>query len=184
LHPEYFSLSRLIDEVAHTMRPLMRQKENAFFIELDPQADRLFADQVRIRQVLLNLLSNANKFTGHGRIALEVARHTEDGEAWVSMKVTDSGIGISEENQQKLFKPFTQIDPSSTRKYGGTGLGLVISLRFCQLMGGRITVESQVGKGCRFTVWLPVQAKIQPECEDRAPDQGLLCMESQRAGIQ
>jgi signal transduction histidine kinase len=182
LLPDYFSLSRLIDEVAHTMRPLMIQKDNAFFIELDPRVDRLYADQIRIRQVLLNLLSNANKFTEHGRITLEIAQHMENGETWVSMKVADTGIGISEENQQKLFTPFTQVDPSSTRKYGGTGLGLVISLRFCQLMGGKITVESQLGKGCRFTVWLPVHGKIQNPPGEQQRDHELLCMEHQRAG--
>ena len=118
-----------------------------------------YGDRARLRQILLNLLGNAAKFTDNGDIAFGVARdETADGAAWVRFTVADTGIGISSAHLAHLFEPFVQVDPSSTRRYEGTGLGLAISHRFCQMMGGHITVESQVGRGSTFTVHLPVAA--------------------------
>jgi CheY-like chemotaxis protein/anti-sigma regulatory factor (Ser/Thr protein kinase) len=115
----------------------------------------MHADQTRIRQALLNLVSNANKFTEHGSVTVDVARVTSKGGEDITMAVRDTGIGMSSEQRSRLFQEFVQADPSTTRKYGGTGLGLAISRRFCQMMGGEITVESQLGKGSTFTIRLP-----------------------------
>jgi CheY-like chemotaxis protein len=109
----------------------------------------------KLRQILLNLLSNASKFTQAGTISLEVDRETRSGHAGYRFRVKDTGIGMTPEQVGKLFEPFTQADSSTTRKYGGTGLGLAISRRFCHIMGGDITVESELGSGSTFTCWLP-----------------------------
>src|SRR5207244_4081889 len=106
---------------------------------------------------LFNLLSNAAKFTDKGTISLRADRAIDAGKEWIRFRVRDSGIGMTAEQQAKLFQAFTQADASTTRKYGGTGLGLAISRRFCQMMGGDISVESEMGKGCLFTIRLPAK---------------------------
>jgi len=113
------------------------------------------ADLTKVRQALLNVLSNACKFTERGTITLGVIREMVDGAAWIRFRVTDTGIGMTPEQMGKLFQAFHQADASATRKYGGTGLGLVISQRICQMMGGEITVESALGQGSTFTISLP-----------------------------
>jgi signal transduction histidine kinase len=110
---------------------------------------------MRLRQALLNLMSNANKFTERGTISVDARQALENGRDWISIAVSDTGIGMTTEQMGKLFQEFSQADASTTRKYGGTGLGLAISKRFCQMMGGDITVESEPGKGSVFTVRLP-----------------------------
>ena len=119
----------------------------------------MHADQMRLRQALLNLLSNANKFTEHGTISVDAQQGQEHGRDWVTIAVADTGIGMTPEQMGKLFQEFSQADASTTRKYGGTGLGLAISKRFCQMMGGDITVESKPGKGSTFTIRLPRMAQ-------------------------
>ncbi|WP_416360983.1 ATP-binding protein [Microcoleus sp. FACHB-672] len=109
-----------------------------------------------MRQVLFNLLSNAAKFTTNGRVTLTVTREVESIPDWIHFCVEDTGIGMSLEEQQRLFEAFIQGDASTTRKYGGTGLGLAISRHFCEMMGGEIAMESELGKGSVFTVRLPV----------------------------
>src|SRR5207248_11526817 len=111
------------------------------------------------RQALLNLLSNANKFTDHGTISIDARQREEDGRDWITISVADTGIGMTPEQMGRLFQEFSQADASTTRKYGGTGLGLAISKRFCQMMGGDITVESNPGKGSTFTIRLPRHAQ-------------------------
>ena len=111
---------------------------------------------MKTRQILLNLLSNAGKFTRDGAITLDVSRRTVDGVAGIEFRVTDTGVGMTAEQTGKIFDPFTQADVTTTRKYGGTGLGLAIVSRFCQLMGGSVSVESRPGEGSRFTVRLPL----------------------------
>jgi PAS domain S-box-containing protein len=143
----------LLHEVVATVEPLMRQGGNTLALEVDPDLGLLLADALRLRQVLLNLLSNAAKFTEDGQVRLCVAR-ADDG-ATMAFVVSDTGIGMSEEQLARLFQPFTQADASTTRRYGGTGLGLAISRRFCQLMGGEITVTSAPGQGSTFTITLP-----------------------------
>ena len=109
----------------------------------------------KVRQVLLNLLSNAAKFTEHGTITLKISRERIDEQEWVCFKVADTGIGMTPEQVSNLFQAFTQADASTTRKYGGTGLGLALSQRLCRLMGGDITVVSEPGIGSTFTIRLP-----------------------------
>jgi signal transduction histidine kinase len=113
------------------------------------------ADQMRLRQALLNLMSNANKFTDRGNITVDARQKQEEGRDWVTIAVADTGIGMTAEQMDKLFQEFSQADAFTTRKYGGTGLGLAISKRFCQMMGGDITVESEPGRGSTFTIRLP-----------------------------
>jgi signal transduction histidine kinase len=110
---------------------------------------------MRLRQALLNLMSNANKFTDHGTITIDARQGQEDGRDLVAISVADTGIGMTPEQMGKLFQEFSQADASTTRKYGGTGLGLAISKRFCQMMGGDIRVESAPGRGSTFTIRLP-----------------------------
>src|SRR5204862_4797010 len=113
------------------------------------------ADQMRLRQALLNLMSNANKFTERGTIMIDARHRQENGGDWIRLAVADTGIGMTPEQMGKLFQEFSQASSSTASKYGGTGLGLVISRRFCQMMGGDITVASEPGKGSVFTVRLP-----------------------------
>jgi CheY-like chemotaxis protein len=124
-------------------------------------AGTMLADVTKVRQILLNLLSNACKFTDHGTISLEVDRNTLDGQDWIRFRISDTGIGITGKQRDNLFQEFTQADVSIARKYGGTGLGLAISHRFVQLMKGRIAVESLPGHGSTFTVELPAEAAIE-----------------------
>jgi signal transduction histidine kinase len=113
------------------------------------------ADQTRLRQTLLNLMSNANKFTEKGTVTIAAHQGQENGRDWVTLSVTDTGIGMTPEQMDKLFQEFSQASSKTASKYGGTGLGLVISRRFCQMMGGDITVESEPGRGSTFTIRLP-----------------------------
>jgi signal transduction histidine kinase len=118
---------------------------------------------MRLRQALLNLMSNANKFTERGTITVDARQGQENGRDWVAIAVADTGIGMTPEQVGKLFQEFSQADASTTRKYGGTGLGLAISKRFCQMMGGDITVESEPGRGSIFTIRLPRIVKVSKE---------------------
>ena len=115
----------------------------------------MHADQMRLRQALLNLMSNANKFTDRGTITIDAHHGRQNGRDWITLAVTDTGIGMSAEQMSKLFQEFAQASSSTASKYGGTGLGLVISRRFCQMMGGDITVESESARGSTFTIRLP-----------------------------
>src|SRR6185295_10820449 len=117
----------------------------------------------KLRQSLLNLLSNASKFTSAGVIRLEVVREPGPRGDWLEFRVTDSGIGMTPEQMGRLFEAFAQADASTTRKYGGTGLGLAISRKFCQMMGGELTVTSEPGKGSTFTIRLPVEVQPTPD---------------------
>ncbi len=164
LYLEDFPVSDLVEEVRATAAPLVERNGNAFRITLDPSTDGpMRADLTKTRQILLNLLSNAAKFTRAGEVRLEVARRTAGGTDWVRFRVTDSGIGMSPQQQAKVFEPFSQADVSTTRKYGGTGLGLSICKRFCEMMGGDIYVDSRPGEGSTFTVQLP--AKVLDESD-------------------
>lgn len=143
-------LKVLIQEIEATVEPLIRKNSNRLEIVYRTDALTLRSDATRVRQVLYNLLSNAAKFTSNGRVALEVSDGLEAGERFVTLLVSDSGIGITAEQLQRLFQPFTQADISTQRIYGGTGLGLALSRRFCRLLGGDLTVESVWGEGSRF----------------------------------
>jgi hypothetical protein len=164
LRLEPFSIKALLNDVIPTIHPLIHQNHNTLKVEYRLAPTTMNADITRVRQVLLNLLSNAAKFTDHGIITLQVMGevHGEAGPAeepgpdeWIVFQVKDNGIGMTLEQVAHLFEPFAQGDTSTTRKYGGTGLGLAISRHFCRMMGGDITVESVVGEGSVFTVRLP-----------------------------
>jgi len=154
LHPEPFSLPDLIQDVMTTIRPLVETKGNKIHT-ISEEKGEMSADVTKLRQILINLLSNANKFTDAGSITFEVYKETRDVRHGIAFRVQDTGIGMTPEQLDKLFQPFTQADASTTRKYGGTGLGLAISQRFSHLMGGDIRVESVFGEGTTFTCWLP-----------------------------
>jgi signal transduction histidine kinase len=155
LQLEPFALAPLIANVVKTIEPMAAKNANQVAVQCDGEIGTLHADQMRLQQALLNLMSNANKFTDHGTITID-ARHGQEGSRdWVTIAVGDTGIGMTAEQIGKLFQEFSQADASTTRKYGGTGLGLAISKRFCQMMGGDITVESEPGRGSTFTIRLP-----------------------------
>ena len=139
-------------------RPDAERNGNRLSVQYDDDLGSMVADQTRVRQVILNLLSNACKFTNNGDVTIEASRDTIDGLGWLSLSVLDTGIGMTEEQMGKLFREFSQADPSTTRKFGGTGLGLAISRRLCDHMGGDISVESAPGKGSCFTVRLPIHS--------------------------
>ena len=158
LHLEDFEVLPLIDEIATTLQPAAAKNSNEIKIHVSENLGFMRADITKVRQILFNLLSNACKFTDHGTIALDVDQNDRDG--CIRFRVSDTGIGISEKQQQNLFFEFSQADASIARKYGGTGLGLAITHRFVQLMRGQISVESEPGKGSIFTVRLPTQVAL------------------------
>lgn len=150
-----FDLRSLVDDVKTTIYPLASKNRNSLDVRVNGNLGKMRADETRVRQVLFNVLSNAAKFTKDGLISLQVMRRQDNGMDWVTFHVSDTGIGMTEEQISKIFEPFTQADASTGTKYGGTGLGLAISKKFCEMMGGKITVESEPGKGTEFKVILP-----------------------------
>ncbi|HJZ50403.1 MAG TPA: histidine kinase N-terminal 7TM domain-containing protein [Roseiflexaceae bacterium] len=196
---EKFNLPALVAYVATTVRPLVEQNDNTLTVDCPEEIGSMYADLTRVRQILFNLLSNAAKFTNGGAITLRVNRQSavssgqsiSDSAAsrslptadWIVFRVTDTGIGMTQEQLDGLFKEFMQADASTTRKYGGTGLGLALSRRFCQMMGGDIAVASQPGQGSTFTVRLPAVVGEQPEAPAPAtPDSGAPKVEAEISG--
>ena len=172
LYLETFEVPGMVGEVVSTIDTLVKKKGNRLQVELDETIGEMRADVTKVRQALFNLLSNAAKFTHEGVIGLVVQGDQEDGVDWIRMSVSDSGIGIPPEKIDHVFEEFSQADETTTRDYGGTGLGLPISRRFCQMMGGDITLESIVGKGSTFTIRLPLQVTEiaeEPEATDETP---------------
>ncbi len=180
LYLENFDVATMIEEVMTTAQPLVEKKGNALALKTKGELGTMYADQPKVRQILLNLLSNAAKFTEKGvitigveRIKIEKSRSAkqnknndfQSGSNYTSQvlmfRVSDTGIGMTNEQLEQIFKPFTQADASTTRKYGGTGLGLTISQRLCQILGGEISVESEDGKGSTFIVSLPERVVMQ-----------------------
>jgi adenylate cyclase len=157
LNPEPVNLARLIDEVIGTAGQLAEKNKNRLVVEAQENLDVLNADPMRLKQILLNLLSNSCKFTKEGQVALRV-RKVADGRDWIELAVADSGIGMTAEQQAKLFQEFTQADSLTARRYGGTGLGLALSRKLARMMDGDVTVTSELGKGSVFTVRLPARA--------------------------
>ncbi|OQW93716.1 MAG: hypothetical protein BWK79_09715 [Beggiatoa sp. IS2] len=158
LYLETFDLQAMIDHVIVTIEPLMENKANMLQVMCEDNLGEMHTDLTKTRQILLNLLSNASKFTEQGTVTLEVKREPEEGD-WITFLIIDEGIGMTHDQQAKLFQAFTQADVSITRKYGGTGLGLAITKSFTQMLGGTITVESEFGKGSQFTVRLPARVE-------------------------
>jgi len=162
LSPEPVNLARLIDDVIGTARQLAEQNKNRLIVENQEGLGPLTVDPMRLRQVLLNLLSNACKFTKEGQVALRV-RKVVDGRDWIEFAVSDTGIGMTPVQQARVFEEFTQADASTARQYGGTGLGLAITRKLAQMMGGDVMVASEPGKGSVFTVRLPADADTLPK---------------------
>jgi len=153
---ETFEVAPLLRNVIETARPLLEKGNNTLRTDLRLSDRQMTADQTKVRQILFNLLSNAAKFTENGTITLESWVEEEGGRSRIAIRVTDTGIGMAADQVKILFQAFTQADASATRKYGGSGLGLAITRHFCRMMGGEITVESELQKGSSFTVRLPV----------------------------
>jgi urea ABC transporter urea binding protein len=186
---ETVDVLNLVDQVVTTVQPLVGKNGNTLSVNCDRDIGTIHADSAKLRQALLNLASNAAKFTDRGKITLNVwkeewevlpAENSEDlsdiGSEFhkysIVFQVTDTGIGMTDDQVSRLFGAFAQADDSTTRRYGGTGLGLTISRKFCQMMGGDITVESEFDCGSTFTIRLPMAIKIEKEAEgDRAPEE-------------
>ncbi|NOX75850.1 MAG: response regulator [Gammaproteobacteria bacterium] len=159
LYEEWYDIREVVDGVVETIQPLVQQNNNTLAVKCADNIGNLYADITKTRQTLFNLLSNAVKFTQGGHIQLTVWREMTGEQEQVFFSVRDNGIGMNRDDQEKLFESFSQADASTTREFGGTGLGLVISQHFCHMMGGSIHVVSERGKGSTFTVMLPVQKK-------------------------
>jgi signal transduction histidine kinase len=155
LHPEPIPAGEVLEEAIAAAAPLAARNRNRLEAECDAKAGCVYADRRRLRQCLLNLLSNAAKFTENGSITVRVTRERNGAGDWIAYRVQDTGIGIRLEEQQKIFESFHQVDSSHARKHEGTGLGLAITRQLCQLMGGDVGVESEPGKGSVFTIRLP-----------------------------
>jgi signal transduction histidine kinase len=158
----------MVAGVVDTVRPLVEKNRNTLTVRGADEMPPMHADLTKTRQILLNLLSNASKFTHDGNIVVEIRECAVDGAAAIEFSVTDTGVGMTTEQAQKVFDPFTQADVTTTRKYGGTGLGLAIVSRFCDLMGGSVSVDSRPGEGSRFVVRLPLEM-ADPVTDSLAP---------------
>jgi signal transduction histidine kinase len=173
LYLESIDVAKMVDDVVSTAKPLAEKNSNALAVELGDNLGNMYADLPKIRQILLNLLGNATKFTENGTITLSVNRVKKEevtdkqevkplparlsSSHYLIFRVSDTGIGMTEEQLERIFKPFTQADDSTTRRYGGTGLGLAICQRLCERMGAEISVDSKMGEGSTFTVRFPEQ---------------------------
>ena len=170
LNLKSFALEPLIEEVVRTVEPLASKSANRLTLDCENGIGSMHADPMRLRQALLNLMSNANKFTEKGSITVAARQGRQHGREWITLSVADTGIGMTAEQMGRLFQEFSQATAATASKYGGTGLGLTISRRFCQMMGGDIEVESELGRGSTFTIRLPrtVEASAAAPAADQA----------------
>ncbi|RYD29697.1 MAG: response regulator, partial [Sphingomonadales bacterium] len=158
IYAETFDIETVVDEVTSTVGSLISKKDNRLVIEKIGDLGAAHTDQVKLRQCLINLLSNASKFTENGEIRLRVERSSDGQRDWLNFEVSDTGIGMTPQQLENLFERFTQADASTTRKFGGTGLGLAITKAFCRLLGGDIGARSEEGEGSAFTIRIPADA--------------------------
>ena len=163
LNLETLNIGQIITELLTSVQGLASQNNNTLTHSLPPQIPPATLDPVKLRQILFNLLSNACKFTENGEITVTGSTETRNQQSWLSLAISDTGIGIPLNEQKNLFREFSQADPTASRRYGGTGLGLALSQRLAHMMGGSITVHSQPGQGSTFTVYLPLH------CDQPAP---------------
>jgi signal transduction histidine kinase/CheY-like chemotaxis protein len=173
---EAIDVEAMLADIAATVAPLVEQNSNKLIIDCHKNMGTIHTDLTKVRQTMLNLLSNAAKFTDNGTITLSVRCEDRSGVDWMILEVTDTGIGMNSEQMGRVFEPFSQADASTTREYGGTGLGLAISRQFCRLLGGDVTVSSVVGKGTTFTVSIPAEAAVdgsRPNEEEVDTENGL-----------
>jgi len=169
LHLERFDVAGIANEVVQAVMPAARKRGTKVTLRCEPDIGSMSGDVTKVRQILLNLLANACKFTDKGLVTLTISRVLTGERAELMFALRDSGIGMTAEQVARLFQPFMQADASTTRRFGGTGLGLAISKRFAELMGGRIGVESVVGEGSTFTLWLPVEVEALSGMETDLP---------------
>ena len=163
LHLERLDVRQMVDDLLSTIDPIVRKEDNTLKVTIAADVGTMHTDVLKTRQILFNLLSNAAKFTNGGHIELDISRGEVNGVACVEFVVTDTGIGLTNDQQSRLFRPFVQADMSIARRYGGTGLGLALVWRFCRLMGGDVRVDSRIGEGARFAVRLPVEVTTSTE---------------------
>jgi signal transduction histidine kinase len=156
LQTQDVAVEPIIEQVVETLRPTLMQSSDELEVDCQENLGMVHADPTRLSQILMNLLGNAIKFTEHGRIRLQAERQQKDAKEWITIRVADTGIGMSADKLEQLFQSFSQVHDSDHAKYGGTGLGLAISRQMCRLMGGDITAESEEGVGSCFSIWLPV----------------------------
>lgn len=159
---EIVDVPGLVREVESTILPAAAKNHNELCVSVSDSVGRMRADSLKLRQMLLNVLSNACKFTKDGRISLDVDIYEQDGQAWILFTVSDTGIGIAKDHLDRLFEPFFQGDSTIRKRFGGAGLGLALTKSFCEIMGGKISVESELGKGTRCQIHLPVFSKSIP----------------------
>jgi CheY-like chemotaxis protein/anti-sigma regulatory factor (Ser/Thr protein kinase) len=191
LYLERFELGKMLNEAMTTVQPLVEKNNNQLITEFPDDLGTIRADLTKTRQVLFNLLSNAAKFTHEDTITVSARREGRDDGDRIYISVTDSGIGIPEEKIESVFEAFSQADESTTRNYGGTGLGLPISQRFCRMMGGDLTATSEVGVGSTFTIELPAEvdaleqakAATAAEAEKASEDKGQAAIEAEENPI-
>lgn len=176
LHIEIFDLRAVINDCVDMAGSLAKPNSNTIKVQMPESIPNMASDVTRVRQVIFNLLSNACKFTENGTIGIDVTYEEDD---WIEIAVSDTGIGMSDEQMERLFADFSQADSSTTRKYGGTGLGLAISQRFCVMMGGDVTVESETGKGSVFHVRLPREVVVETGAGKAGPTAALRQSDSQ-----
>lgn len=160
LLPEHVQLDDLLGDVTAVIRNLMAKGGNSFQIENAAAAKTLWTDVTKVRQIIINLLSNAGKFTARGKVTLGVASFERDGADWLSVTVTDTGVGITPEKLEAVFNEYDRGDASTARRYGGTGLGLALSRKIARLLGGDITVQSSVGLGSTFEFTMPARIEV------------------------
>lgn len=158
LYLESFDVAAMVEAVVHTIRPLAEKNGNQLILETDAVLGSMTSDLTKVRQSLFNLLSNASKFTENGQIRFSVRRVRRGSVEWYTFEVSDTGIGIPADQVNHVFEPFSQVDKGRSRRYGGTGLGLAITRRFCEMMGGQVTLLSELGKGSTFRIQLPSRA--------------------------
>jgi two-component system sensor histidine kinase/response regulator len=160
LEMQTFDVSTIVDDITETIQPLAAKNSNALTVNVSPDVGPVHADCTRLKQCLLNLLSNACKFTKAGNVDFSVTQEQVRDQEFITFRVADTGVGLSEEQAARLFQPFSQADTSTTRKFGGTGLGLAITKRLCEAMGGSIALQSQLDAGSTFTIRLPAATSM------------------------
>jgi len=168
INPDNVNIATLVDEVVGTARSLAEQNKNRLNVECPADIGSIMVDALRLKQILLNLLSNACKFTKGGDVSLRATTASAEGREWINFVVADTGIGMTPDQMNKLFEEFVQADQTTARRFGGTGLGVAITRKLCTLMGGDVTVTSESGKGSTFTVRLPAAPEIATGVSDQA----------------
>ena len=163
---ETFDVGSMMQDVAATIKPLVTPRGNALVVEAPADLGKMRSDRSKVRQCLFNLLTNALKFTDHGTVRFSAERTHSGGREWITLRVSDTGIGMTQAQMAHLFQAFMQAEKSTSSKYGGTGLGLAISRQFCRMLGGDISVQSEMGAGSTFTLVIPAEAEIRTDGSD------------------